>query len=57
MMKKRANGLVIGLGLGAMCAGLACCSLFVTSGQMARKRDVSPAAADTAHLDGGSSAQ
>lgn len=56
-MKKRANGLVIGLGLGAMCAGLACCSLFVTPGQMARKRDVSPAAADTAHLDGGSSAQ
>ncbi len=50
-MKKRTNGLVIGLGLGAMCAGLACCSLFVNPGQMVRKSDVSPAAADTAHLE------
>lgn len=51
MMKKRTNGLVIGLGLGAMCAGLACCSPFVNTGQMARKSAVPPAAADTAHLE------
>ena len=50
MTKKHITVIAICGSLAAMCAGLACCSMFLTPGQMARKSETPPAAADTAQL-------